>query len=1006
MNTSTIASPLAIALRWLAALGQHTQPRVLLRMGLVAIAYFALGRLAVNVPADAYTLNIALVCSPAGIALAAILRGGRMMAIGVWLGALMVNVTIGTPMPIAILIATGSTLAPLAGATLMRWGDMHQNFDRQQDVLTFFIVTIVAMGIGAMVGTSSLHLGGLLPKAQMSNALLFWWLGDAVGTLLVAPPLLLFRYEQFHSRAGVSGMAEATVSMVGLVGASYIAFGAAGNGGTPQAIAFVPFVFLVWMALRMGTWISVMAVLTLAFTAILGTSLGQGAFATLDPKVGMAALWSYLASSSGVTLLIAALHAERNQADRSLNESQERFRDFTYSLADWFWEMDTAGRFRYVAGNIEGVLGYPARDLVGKTFADLATGEDSMLSVRTFEHSFAARRAVRDLELWCVRRDGTLACLRTNGVPVFNAHAQFTGYRGVFEDVTDRRRADEAQRLAARVFENSTEAIIISDADAKIVSVNASFTRITGFAIEEVRGQYPSYLRSDYDDSVVYDSIWNGLRFNGQWQGEAWDRKKSGEAFPGLLSISAVRDSRGGITNFVAVFSDISSMKQAQDELYRLAHYDALTNLPNRVLLDARLAHAIERAKRSRRRAAVLLLDLDGFKTVNDSLGHWAGDELLKVISKRLSDAVREEDTVARLGGDEFAIVLEHLRKGEDAMVVARKLLEAVSQPIKLQEDHTALVATSIGIALYPDDGADASTLLRNADSAMYESKAIGPGNYSFYRPEMTDAVQARFRLESALRKAMAQDELEVWYQPQVSLKTGQVVGAEALVRWRHPERGLVMPGEFIQLAEETGLILPLGEWILRHACVQAKHWLDQGLSFGKISVNVAAAQIERGNLVNVVRDALDVSGLPGRYLELEITEGSLLHSADHARKVTGAIRDMGTPLAIDDFGTGYSSLSYLKQLPIDKLKIDRSFIKDLPGNSEDVAIARTVIALAHGLGLTVLAEAVENDEQRDFLLAEGCDEAQGFRFSKALPAPEFEAWMASHQASLSTALH
>ena len=977
------------------------KPKLLLRIALVALVYFCLGRIALTVPSDAYTLNIALVCSPAGIALAAILRFGRPMAAGVWLGALMVNASLGLPLPVAAAIACGTTLAPLIGAMLMRWGDMHIHFNRQQDVLTFFIVTIVTMGIGAMIGTITLHLAGLLPQAQMRNALLYWWLGDAVGTLVVAPPLLIFSWEVFKRQTGVSRLTEVIVSVGGLLVTAAIVFGATGVTKAPQALTFFPYVFLVWIALRLGTWTALLSVVALAFCAILGTALGVGAFATDDSKIGIAALWSYIASSVGVTLLIAALHAERNQADRDLRKSEARFRDFTYSLADWFWEFDSRGRFSFVAGNVEGVLGFAPHELIGKTFAELATGNDAAMPVRVFEHAFAGRRPLRELEIWSPHKKGGLRCLRANGVPIIDADNNFVGYRGVFEDITGRRHADEARRLAATVFENSSEAIAITDANAKIVSVNAAFILITGYALEDVQGQYPSYLKSGYEASDVYESIWAGLRGRGHWHGEAQDRKKSGELFDGLLSISAVRDERGEITSFVAIFSDISAIKKVQQELQRMAHYDALTSLPNRVLLDLRLTHALERAKRSNRKAAVLVLDLDGFKTINDSFGHAAGDRLLQVVSKRLAEVVREEDTVARLGGDEFAIVLEHIKRGEDAVVVAKKLFDAVAQPVNLGNDQMALVETSIGIALYPDDGTTAAILLRNADAAMYESKGAGRGSYRFYRPEMTHVAQARFKLESALRLAMAQDELEVWYQPQVALATGEVVGAEALLRWRHPERGLMLPSEFIPLAEETNLILPLGEWVLRHACKQAKAWHDRNLGFGKMSVNIAAAQIERGDLVRLVREILDETGLPGECLELEITEGSLLHSAENARKVTSAIREMGTLLAIDDFGTGYSSLSYLKQLPIDKLKIDQSFVRDLPGNSDDVAIARSVIALGHGLGLTVLAEAVETEAQRDFLLAEGCDEAQGFHYSCALPAVEFEAWMLAQRAGM-----
>ncbi|MDD5249932.1 MAG: EAL domain-containing protein [Rhodocyclaceae bacterium] len=555
------------------------------------------------------------------------------------------------------------------------------------------------------------------------------------------------------------------------------------------------------------------------------------------------------------------------------------------------------------------------------------------------------------------------------------------------------RNANDALRQAASVFDNTAEGIMITDAAARIVSVNPAFSRVTGYAAAEVLGLTPRVLRSGRHDDAFYRALYASLAAQGHWEGEIWNRRKNGEIYPELLTINAIHGRRGVAVKYVALFRDITLIKRTQDELERLAHFDPLTGLPNRALLAERLNHALERHRRSGGELAIMVLDLDGFKTVNDSLGHPAGDRLLQVVARRLAAALRAEDTVARLGGDEFAVILEDVKHGGDAAEVARKLLHSLAAPVDLG-DHSALVTASVGIALFPPDGDDGVALLKAADTAMYESKQGGRNTFQFHHCDMAQAVRRRLDFEAGLRRALAGDELEVWYQPQVDLADGKVVGAEALLRWRDPEIGLIQPADFIALAEDTGLIIPIGEWVLNRACADVRRWRDRFGWPGKVSINVAGPQIGHGDFHFDVLRALGAHALPAQALELEITETFIMQNAANALDVVKQLGGLGITTAIDDFGTGYSSLAYLKHLPIDRLKIDRGFVMDLPGDRDDAAIVRAVIALGASLGFTVIAEGVETEAQRDFLIQAGCNQGQGYLFSRPLPVAEFEAWL------------
>ncbi|MEW6646324.1 MAG: EAL domain-containing protein [Pseudomonadota bacterium] len=544
--------------------------------------------------------------------------------------------------------------------------------------------------------------------------------------------------------------------------------------------------------------------------------------------------------------------------------------------------------------------------------------------------------------------------------------------------------------LAEKVIESSLEGIMITDANSIIISVNPAFTRLTGYSAEEVVGKSPALLSSGRHDKAFYDEMWRQLRENGHWQGEVWNRRKSGETYPELLTIAAISDRDGKLTHYAALFSDITELKESEERIRHLAYYDALTGLPNRRLLEDRLRVALAHAHRNHRQLALLFIDLDRFKRINDSLGHEVGDQLLIAIAQRLRDSVREDDTVARMGGDEFIAVLSDIETPEHAMHIARRLIDALRQPVYV-DGHELVVTTSIGMSIYPDDSEDAALLLKNADIAMYRAKDSGRNSFQLYAPAMNARSLEHLALESALHRALEREEFELYYQPLLDAGSSRVIAAEALLRWRHPDLGLVPPADFIPLAEETGLIISIGEWVLRSACEQLAQWRRQGHGALRMSVNISARQFHQHDFAAIAGRCAQQAGVSAQQVTLELTESMLMDDALETIRMLGQLHSQGFGIAMDDFGTGYSSLSYLKRFPLDELKIDRVFIRDIERSQEDAAIVSATIGLAHSLGLRVVAEGVETAAQLNYLQRQGCDFVQGFHFSAPVTAAEFE---------------
>lgn len=650
---------------------------------------------------------------------------------------------------------------------------------------------------------------------------------------------------------------------------------------------------------------------------------------------------------------------------------------------------DAGGRYLGCNKAFEDYIGKNRRDLVGKGVFDFAPKELAEIYFRSDAELFAQGVGqTQQYESSVQYADGTRHDVIFNKANFPDAQGELGGLVGTILDISDRKRAEkELQKLSLAVHQ-SPVAVMITDPQGNIEYVNSKFVELTGYSFEEVRGKNPRFLRSGAMNEDQYRELWKVLLAGETWHGELYNKKKDGSFFWERASICPLRDSSGVITHYVAFKEDITGHKQYEQQLEHMATHDELTGLANRALLLDRLEQSLYFAHRSGRIVAVLLLDLDRFKFINDSLGHTFGDRVLQTVAQRLRKNVREADMVARLGGDEFVVLLAEVAEPEDVGLVAAKILRNLAEPIWIEE-REIIVTASLGISLYPRDSEDGAVLVRNADLAMYRAKAEDRSTFAFYSPEMNRRILEALELESAMRHALEADEFCLHYQPKVSLETGQIVGCEALVRWSHPDRGLVLPGDFIPLAEETGLIVPMGTWVLREACRQARIWQEGGEALS-VAVNLSARQFRKGDLPQLVTEILSETGLDPSLLELELTESMVMSDPAGAKQTMMALKDLGVWLSLDDFGTGYSSLNYLRRFPVDSLKIDRSFINDVVTDPSGASVVTSIISIAHNLGLTAVAEGVETREQLAFLSGCGCDYFQGFLFSRPLALQEF----------------
>lgn len=681
-----------------------------------------------------------------------------------------------------------------------------------------------------------------------------------------------------------------------------------------------------------------------------------------------------------------------------LRTSERRYRDLIEHMRDGVAVMVAIGDgrdFAYIDINAaaERIDGLDRAEVVGRTFTSVfpAAAEAGLLDAA--RRVFASGQA-ENLPMTFYQDD------RISG---WRDHCFYRLPTGevvhVYADVTAKKRAEAGLLMASAVFQHTGEGILVTDASGRIQRVNPAFSQITGYQAEEVLGKTPAILKSDHQDPDFYKFMWSELRAAGRWQGEIWNRRKNGEAFLEWLTINAVHDDDGNVAQYVAVFDDISELHEKEQRIRHQAYHDALTGLPNRTLLLDRLNHFIGAAERGAVNVAVLFLDLDRFKVVNDSLGHDVGDELLRAVASRLKGSLRRADTVARLGGDEFVVLCAAWQNPSDVAQVGEKVLELLKEPFVVA-GHLLHVGASVGIALYPADGGDAHALLKNADTAMYAVKEEGRDGYRFFDASMNEQAMERLTLENSLRQAVERKEFELFYQPKVLLVTGRMVGMEALIRWQSAN-GMVPPDRFIPLAEETGLVVPLGEWVLREACRQVRAWRDAGLEPGAVAVNVSARQLGQPDFADRVAAIFKEERVDPDDIDLEITETAIMRDPDRAAAQLAQLAGNGVRIVLDDFGVGHSSLGYLKRLPISVLKMDRSFISDVIGNHDAAALARGIVRLTKALGIQVVAEGVETTEQADFLRTCGCDLAQGYLYSRPLPADRLQAEFLENAAAL-----
>lgn len=688
-------------------------------------------------------------------------------------------------------------------------------------------------------------------------------------------------------------------------------------------------------------------------------------------------------------LLAAMLHARYSYEQRvealTISERETRRQSqILNQIHDSVITMDLQG---YITGwnkGAERLFGYDTDEVIGRNILLLYADEDE--SMDSFYNAFLENGS-REMTVRRRKKSGEVFWASVSLSVSHDESGVPNGLIGYVVDISSEQATEEKLRLHARIFDCAGEAILVTDAAELIVSANQAFCHISGFTEQEVLGTTPSAMHLGTENGR-WAEIQREMDSHGKWSGELIAQRKGGDSYPAWASISSVHDANGRLTHYCFVFSDITERKQAEEQIYRLAYFDPLTNLPNRAQLYSLLEQGISEAHRKHEHGALLFLDLNRFKHINDSFGHSPADTLLAEVGQRLSNALRKEDVVSRLGGDEFVIALFDINRREDAAIVARKALAALAEPF-LVEQHEILLSASIGISVFPEDGRDAETLIRNADVAMYRAKQLGTSSFLYYSREMNLRSLERLKMEGGLRHALERDEFVLHFQPQLDLASGRIIGTEALLRWQVPGHEMTSPAQFIPVAEETGLIIPIGEWVIEATCRQLRAWLDAGLQPVKVAVNLSPRQFSQ-NLPKTVLGYLQAYDIPASLLEMEITESMLMHNADSVVAMMQEFAAAGIMMSLDDFGTGYSSLSYLKRFPIDTLKIDQSFVRGIPHDADDSAIATAIISMAKALKLRVIAEGVETASQLDFLKAAGCDEIQGYWFSKPIPADPY----------------
>lgn len=1014
---------------------------------LIALAYYLSAKLGLAI--SYIGTHITLIWLPTGLAVAALLRLGQHYWPGVFLGALITNYSIdGSPLLDAC-IAAGNTLGPLLSAWLLRRLNFQSTLDRVQDILLLIATAATGMLVSAGGGVSSLVMFDLLQLNDVPIAWLSWWAGDFVGVLLALPILLNI------SKLTIKELTTQGIEFIGcasiLIVLSWVVFFLnISVNNQPLPLAFILLPVIVWSAMRFGITGASICLLIPVLIAAVATSIGHGPLYIEGFKHGLFLLWLFIATLVILNLMVTALQAGRNASDAKVNRMIKLYAALNQcNLAILNCENEEI-LFPLVCRNAVEFGGLkmawigqvnPHTNLIDPV-AYFGTGTDYLHGIQISAdsndphgHGPVGTSIRENRPVWCQdfqndpstapwhqrgkdfdwistaslplqRNDITIGalCLYSSEPDAFDEAARslliemakdISAALSRFSLLAERKVAEDAIRVAAVTFDTQ-DAIMITNTAGEILRVNQAFQDISGYSVEDVIGNNPRIFQSGRHDAGFYKAMWSSLITSGKWMGEIWDKRKNGEVYPKYLTITAVRNDHQKVTNYVAVFRDISILKRSEQEIHQLAFFDPLTRLPNRRLLLDRLHHAITNGVRTGRHGALLFLDLDHFKIINDTQGHSAGDQLLIEVANRLQRCVRDGDTVSRLGGDEFVVVLEGLSSAANEAatqteLIAEKIREELDKPYILNQIEF-LSTASIGISLFQDHHENTEDMLQHADVAMYQAKASGRNAIRFFDPSMQTVLNSRAEMETDLRHALDKNEFRLYYQIQVD-NLGRPLGAEVLLRWQHPVRGLVSPMDFIPLAEETGQIIPIGLWVLKTACTQLKNWQLNALTIDlTLAVNVSAKQFRQVDFVNLVQHVLHECGAKASLLKLELTESTVLENVEETISVMREIKKLGVSFSMDDFGTGYSSLQYLKRLPLKQIKIDQSFVRDIATDPNDAAIVQTIIAMTEALGLDVIAEGVETKAQLEFLQLRGCQAYQGYLFGKPVPVDDFMA--------------
>ncbi|WP_167083945.1 bifunctional diguanylate cyclase/phosphodiesterase [Massilia frigida] len=906
----------------------------------------------------------------AGIALGAVLICGNRVAPGIWIGSFLCNVAVSfdagstallvKSLLLPAILGMGATAQAIAGGYLIRrFVGFPMPLDRARDVIKFLgLGGPLSCIIGASVGATVLFLAGTLPAESYAFIWWAWWFGDAIGVLVTTPLMLTWfgQPQALWRRRRKTVALPICLALVVIVGVF---------SGAKEPYFSPPHLRIAWSVLAGG----------LMFAGLLG---------------------AFLLVTSGHAMLIEQLVAQRThdlERTRQAEQAARQLAAIVTSSEDAIIGKTLDGTIVSWNAGAARMYGYSAAEILGRPMSVLTppelAGEMPAILARL-------RRGERidHLETAQLRKDGGRIAVSLTISPIRDADGMVTGVSAIARDISERKRAEEALRdreaRIRRLVDANIIGIFIGDMSGRISEANDAFLKISGYSREDVLSGkllWNNMTPPQYDaaDAHALEELKNTGRCT-PYEKELM--RKDGSLIPVLLASALFEGAQDEGVSFVL---DLTERRQADERIHHMADHDALTGLPNRTLLQDRMHQAIAFAHRNRRRVAILFIDLDYFKNINDSLGHHIGDQVLKMAAIRLQQCLREGDSVARLGGDEFVLILPLLDDSSDAARVARKALDSLTQPfsVELKQLH---LGGSIGISLYPDDGHDVDSLMRAADTAMYHAKEMGRGNFQFFTAALNQAVQRRLDVSQRLRQALAHDEFILHYQPQVKMESGIIFSAEALLRWQPPGTEPISCGDFIANAEESGLIVPIGEWVLRQACRQLKAWHAAGHPQLKMAVNLSPRQLEQANFCSLVGQILDEEGLPATALELEITESILMQRSEYNLAMLNQLSDMGIQLSVDDFGTGYSSLAYLQRFPVHSLKIDQSFVRDIGTDQNDTALVTAIIAMAASLQLEVIAEGVETLPQAEFLMAHGCAAAQGFYYSKAVRADAFSA--------------